>query len=295
VLAVFAVSTAAILIRGASAAPPLTIAAYRLVLGALLFVFPVFVSRGRSGRPDRRTLLVAVLAGVFLAGHFATWIASLAYTSVASSIALVTAHPLVVALGSRLLFGERVTRRVWAGIGVGVAGVVALAFVDHGASDPAGSGTHAHALLGDLLAFAGCIFVAGYFFCGRWARDRVSLVSYVAVAYGTAAVALLALALVTAQPMVGFPPETFAAFLLLALVPQGVGHTLVNRSLRAFPAPIVSLAILGEVPLSTLMAWALLGESVPPARLAAVCVIVLAVAVAVAEPSRIRRSPAPVG
>lgn len=293
-IAVVAVSTAAPLIRGAGEAPPLVIATYRLVLGALIFVVPALWSRGSAPSMSVRTRLVAILAGVFLAAHFATWIASLKHTSVASSIALVTAHPLVVAIGSRLLFGEQVSRRVAAGIGIGLVGIVALAVVDGAHRGPRTAG--ANAVTGDLLAFAGCVFIAGYFFCGRWARARAPLLAYVATAYAAAAVVLVAASAATRQPLFGdFAPGTYVVFLLLALVPQGIGHTLVNRSLRAFPAPVVSLAILGEVPLSTALAWAFLGESVPAPRLLAVGVIVLAVAVAVADPGRVRRSATPVG
>lgn len=293
--AVAAVSTAAVFIRGAGEAPPIVIATYRLVFGATLFVVPALFARGAAPAMDRRTRAVAVLAGVFLAAHFATWIASLRHTSVASSLALVTAHPLIVAIGSRVLFGERVTRRVGVGIAIGLVGIVTVALVDGREGGTSVLPVGANAVLGDLLAFAGCVFVAGYFFCGRWARERVSLLPYVATAYGAAAITLLVTSFVTHQRLFGFAPQTYLFFVLLALIPQGIGHTLVNRSLRAFPAPVVSLAILGEVPLSTALAWAFLGEAVPFPRLLAVSVVVLAVGVAVADPSRVRRQAAPVG
>jgi drug/metabolite transporter (DMT)-like permease len=286
--AIVAISTAAVLIRGASEAPAIVIAAYRLLFGSILIALPaVRPERRRALLAQRgRALGVAILAGCFLAAHFATWITSLRLTNVASSIALVTAHPLFVALGSRWLLGERIARTTGIGIGVGLLGIAWLATLDRARGA-------AESLAGDALAFAGCLFAAMYFLCGRWARGRSSLWSYVTVAYATAALLLLLGVLVTGASMVGYSGVSYLCFVLLALVPQGVGHTLINRALRHMGAPIVSLAILGEVPGATLLAWLLLGEGVPPMRLVAVAVIVLAVALAILAAERTRRDAVP--
>jgi drug/metabolite transporter (DMT)-like permease len=278
--AVFSVSTAAVLIRRVGDVPPLVIAAYRLGLGTLLLWIPGLHRSTRASIRafSARTIAVSALAGVLVAGHFATWIASLQLTNVASSLALVTAHPLAVAVGSRFLLGERISRRTAVGIAVGLGGIIWLAMLDHAR----GAG---ESLAGDALAFAGCLFIAGYFLCGRWIRGHVPLWPYVAVNYAFAALTLLGAVAVSGEPLLGYPPSTYAFLFLLALVPQGIGHTLLNRSLRYFKAPSVSLAILGEAPSATLMAWALLGERLPLERALAVATILGAVAVAV-RPAR---------
>jgi drug/metabolite transporter (DMT)-like permease len=281
ILAVMAVSTAAVLIRAAGEAPPLVIAAYRLLLGSVLLALPVLSAERRRAMADltRPALAAAILAGVFLAGHFATWIASLGMTNVASSIALVTAHPLIVVIGSRWLLGESVGWPTVAGIAIGLAGIAWLGALDH-------SRAEADSLAGDALAFAGCVFAAFYFLCGRWAGARAPFWPYVTVAYATAAVLLLIGVFVTGADLAGYAPRTYVCFVLLALVPQGVGHTLINRALRHVRAPTVSLVILGEVPGATLLAWLVLGEGVPAVRALAVATIVLAVAIALITSGR---------
>lgn len=272
-VAVLAVSTGALFVRGAGEAPPLVIAFVRLLLGTLL-ILP-FARRARPERraPSRRALLLSAVAGILLALHFATWIASLRLTSVASSIVLVTAHPVWVALGAWAFLGERVPKRVWGGIGIAAVGMVLLARVDAGAAP--GS------LTGNALAFAGGIAMAGYLLCGRAVRDQLPLGRYLAITYGTAALVVGVLVLAAGERVSPLGSRTLLSLLLLAVVPQGIGHTLLNRSLRAFGASTVSLATLGEVAGSTALAWMFLGEGVPPLRAAAVLVIVAAVAIGI--------------
>jgi len=277
-IAVLAISTAAVLIRGASEAPALVIAAYRLFLGSLLLLTPAIhpSQRKKLAQLRGRPLALAVLSGILLAGHFATWIASLSHTNVASSLALVTAHPLFVALGSRCFLGERVDRRTVIGIVIGLGGIIWLATLDQSIGKEG-------SLFGDGLAFAGCLFVSFYFLCGRLARTHTPLWPYVTVSYTTAAVIMVIVVLGMRLPVFGYAAETYLLLLLLALIPQGVGHTLINRALRHLSAPKVSVAILGEVPVATALAWLFLGESVPPTRAMAVGVIIVAVIVALGK------------
>jgi len=214
-VAVLAISTGAVLIRGAEAAPPLVIAAYRVGLGSLIILLPgVRPDRWRSlGAMRQRTRVVAVIAGLFLAAHFATWIASLRYTSVASSVALVTAHPLIVAVVGRMVLGEKVPGRTLIGIVIGIAGVAWLASLDHAFGE-------GRSLLGDGLAFSGCVFMAGYVICGRWARSHAPLWPYLAITYSVAAVVLIGLAILDGGEFGGYSGTTVVCLVLLALIPR---------------------------------------------------------------------------
>src|SRR5512137_3152023 len=89
---ILAVSTASIFIRFAQQdTPSLVVAAYRLTLASLILA-PLALTRHRAELRGltRRELLLGLLSGFFLALHFATWISSLEYTTVASSVVLVT-------------------------------------------------------------------------------------------------------------------------------------------------------------------------------------------------------------
>jgi drug/metabolite transporter (DMT)-like permease len=249
---VLAVSCAAILIRLADA-PPLAVAAWRLLLaGAAAGAFAAVARRGELAQLDGRSVALLASAGTALAAHFATWIASLRLTSVASSVALVSTQPVWVALLARVLLRERVPPRGAAGIALAIAGGVAMAGGDVALGRSA--------LVGDLLALAGALAAAVYFVTGRRVRARLSLGAYVGVVYPVAAAALVVLAAVAGTPLRGFAPRTWAALALLALVPQLVGHSLLNWSLRWLSAPFVAVAILAEPVLAILLAIPVLGE-----------------------------------
>lgn len=262
VLAVLAVSTAAVLIK-ACQVPPLGIAAWRLGLASLGFL-AVCAWKRRSplaafaGRPAREVVPVAA-AGVLLGLHFAAWIGSLSFTTVAASVVLVTTNPLWVGLGSWLLLREPPGRSLWEGLALALAGS-ALVTLAGGAS----SGQAPAPLLGNGLALAGALAASGYMLAGRQAQRGVDLLSYVTVVYTVGAGVLGVLALLAGTPLVGYPARDWALLLLLAAVPQALGHTLLNRSLRVFPASVVAVALLGEPVGASVLAWLALGQAVGP-------------------------------
>jgi drug/metabolite transporter (DMT)-like permease len=268
---ILAVSTASILIRHAQAeVPSLVIAAARLAI-ATIVVAPVAAARHRAALAGLggRDLGLAALAGVFLALHFATWIASLEHTSVVSSVVLVTTTPLWVALLAPLALGERLTRAILAGLGLALAGGVLVAW--SGAAPHGGR----HALRGDLLALAGAWMMCGYLLVGRRLRARLALVPYVTLVYGMAAVVLVLAAGLAGHRVARIPAAAWPWLLALALVPQLVGHTTFNWALRHLPASLVAIALLGEPVGSAALAWALLGER-PGALEAAGAALILA-------------------
>ncbi len=254
-VAVAAVSTAAPLIRGAEA-PSLAVAFWRNALAVAVLV-PVTALRRRvevAGLAPRQRR-GALLAGVFLAAHFATWVPSLSFTTVASSVALVATQPVWAALMARAR-GELVPARAWAGIALAVAGAVALSGVDLSISP--------RALLGDALALAGGVLAAAYVTVGSGVRQSVSTTVYTTICYATAASLLGVMCLAGRQPLAGYDPGTWAALAALTAGPQLLGHSVVNRVLRTTSATVVSVAILFEIVGSSLLAWAAFGET-PPA------------------------------
>ncbi len=263
--AIAAASSASILIRYAQAeAGSLIIAAYRLGIATLILAPVVMLRERRALRAlSNRSIRLTLLAGGFLALHFATWIRSLEFTSVASSIVLVQTTPLIVAALSPLLIREPVGRRLVFGLLVATAGSLLVGLSDAcfglscaAAAEPS-AGT---ALTGDLLALGGAAAGAGYLMIGRVVRKHVSLLPYIGIAYGTAAVVLGLSAWAAGDRAVGFSSSTYQWLILLAVLPQLVAHSTYNWALGFLPAAIVSLAQLGEAAGSTLLAIVLLHE-----------------------------------
>jgi drug/metabolite transporter (DMT)-like permease len=241
------------LVRYASA-PALAVAAWRVAF-SVLFIAAVVLARDR-GRAMRamsgRDRALAVAAGLFLAAHFWTWIASLAFTTVASSVVLVSTQPIFVGLLSAAFLRERPAAHQWAGIAVAVTGAAVIGWGDF-AAGPA-------PLVGDLLAVAAAVCVSVYYVIGRRLRQGLDLWSYTAVVYGVAAAALLgAAALHPRVDVAGYPGTDWLVFLALAAGPMLVGHTGVNYALRHLRAYVANLALLGEPIGATLLAWWLPG------------------------------------
>lgn len=270
-----AVGWAAIFIRLADA-PALSTAAWRLVFGSVpLAALALVARRDELVRLSRREQVTLTISGVALALHFATWVASLKLTTVASSVALVTTQPIWVALLAAALLGERVSGRAARAIGVATLGGVLIAGADIAVTG--------RALAGDLLAVAGAVFAAVYFIAGRRVRPSMSLLTYTSVVYGIAAVVLVAVTAGTGQPLTGFSMRTWVMLALMALVAQIVGHSLLNWSLRYLSAPLVSIAILGEPIVSSVLAIPILGEWPGPLRVLGGAVTLVGVYLAVRE------------
>jgi drug/metabolite transporter (DMT)-like permease len=264
VLAVAAVSTSAPLIREA-AAPALVIAFWRNAMACSVLVpYTAVRHRAEATGLDRRERRLAVLAGVLLAAHFATWVPSLSFTSVASSVALVATQPVWAAVIARAR-GEHVPSGAWLGIGIAFAGAVVLSGVDLSLSP--------RALGGDALAMAGGVLAAAYVTVGAEVRRTVSTTVYTSVCYSVTAAALLVVCVLGRQDLTGHSARTWVLLVAITVGPQLLGHSVVNRVLRTTSATIVSVAILFEIVGATFIAWIWFGETPPLAAYPAAVLI----------------------
>ena len=237
--------------------------------------------RAALARLTARELRLAALAGLFLAAHFALWIASLERTTVASSVVLVTTTPLWVGLLSPLFLREPLTRRLALGIVLALAGGVIVGLGGAGGTHAATAGAGpGGALLGDLMALSGAWMMAGYLMVGRRLRAGLTLVPYIFVVYGMAAVLLTVAMAATGRSLFGLAPATYLWLALLALVPQLLGHSSFNWALRYLPASFVAIALLGEPVGSSALAYGLLHEVPTPLELGGAVLILAGIAVA---------------
>jgi drug/metabolite transporter (DMT)-like permease len=268
---ILAVSTASIFIRmtQGEGVPSIVIAAARLTIASLILA-PFALTRYRSELKGltRREWTLGLLSGLFLAFHFASWITSLQYTTVSSSVVLVTTTPLWVALLSPLVLREKITPMIIIGMLLALAGggIVAVSdsctFVAGQLScPPVGEFLRGSAFLGNFLAVFGAWMAAGYILIGRRLRAKMSLVPYIFVVYGMAAVVLIAVMFGMGKSPTGYPPLAYLWLVLLALVPQLLGHTSFNWALRYLPASFVSVTLLGEPIGSTILAVLFLQET----------------------------------
>jgi drug/metabolite transporter (DMT)-like permease len=256
-----------------AAAPVLAIAFWRNAGGAVVLL-PVLLTRERPllAGLRRRDFASSVVAGLFLAAHFAAWLPSLSMTTVAASTALVTTTPIWTALVARFT-GVRLGAMVWWGLVLAVAGAGLIAGVDITVS--------LEALAGDGLALLGAICAGGYVLAGARARDRLPTSAYAVVAYSVCAVVVAVSALLADVPLTGFALRDWLLIAAITVCAQLLGHTLLNLVLSTVGPTMVSLVILLEVPGATLIALALLDEAPPLLALPGMVAVVVGVALVV--------------
>lgn len=252
-ISIVSVSFAAIFIVSCEA-PSLSIAFYRLFFTTLLITPFVFIHRKTRNELlnlPRSTLYIMVVIGVILAAHFALWITSLALTSVASSVILVTAHPLLVGPVSHFFLKERLSIVNTIGIMLSVGGVFILVYGNHGFV----SGLDT--VEGNILAILGGVAAGLYILGGRKVRRTVSVGSYAFVVYAVGTIMLFIICLLFNAPVYNLAIRDYGIILLMAVVAGIFGHTLYNWSLRHVRASLASVVLLGEPIGSSLLAFAL--------------------------------------
>ena len=269
-IAILAVSTASILIRFAQAdgAPSIVIAALRLTFASVLLA-PIALSKylDEIKRFTRTEILLGAFSGIFLAAHFATWITSLEFTTVASSAVFVSTGPLWVALLSPVLLNERLTGIAVMGLGLSLAGGAMIGLSEactwnHGLLCPnLGNILRGRIMWGNFLALAGAWAVTGYLIIGRKIRAGMSLIPYIFLVYGVGAITLIIFMFVSGHALLGYSPKAYGWIFLLAIVPQLIGHTTFNWALKYMPASFVAVATLGEPVGSTILAYFMLAEA----------------------------------
>ena len=278
--AIVAVSTASIFIRFAQAdAPSLMIAALRLTIATLMLA-PVAWSWHREELRSltRQELILGVASGLFLAAHFGTWISSLEYTTVASSVVFVSTGPLWVALFSPMLLNERLRRAAIVGLGIAILGGIIIGLSDtcvwdsglrcpqmdqilQGRAIPSRTDMLAsRTAWGNFLALIGAWTVSGYLIIGRKLRAKLSLIPYIFLVYGIAAIALTITMFAVGQTPFGYPARSYGWIFLLAIFPQLIGHSTYNWVLRFIPATFVALITLVEPVSSAILAYLILNE-----------------------------------
>lgn len=263
-MGIVAISTASIFIKLCDA-PALTIATYRMVISSLVLIpFAGYKKIWREWEGSKMRWLL--FSGLFLSLHFAFWIASLKYTSVASSVVLVTTHPIFVGIGARIFLNEPLRTPLILGILLSVLGCGLIGYGDFLFTQ--------EALVGDGLALLGAMAASGYFLVGRRMREQQNLLTYIFPVYSTSGLILIFLSLLFQKPFFGYSANTYLWMILLALIPQLIGHTTFNWALKFLPASMVAITILGEPVGSTLLAYLILGERLTVFKmLGGVCIL----------------------
>ena len=252
IIGVISISLSAIFVKLAEAESGV-IAFYRMLFSVLI-MSPLFFLKYKHELKslNKKDWLFTSVAGVFLAFHFILWFESLNYTSVASSTVLVTLQPIFALAGTYLFFNEKVSIKAIMATFVAISGSVLIAWGDFRVSGDA--------FYGDILALIACALITGYFLFGQEVRKRLSLITYTMVVYSVSTIVLFLYVLVVDQSFGPYDSNEWILFLLLAIVPNLLGHNLFNWAIKYVSTNIISISILFEPIGATLLAFIIFGE-----------------------------------
>lgn len=238
IVATFAVSWAAVLFKLAGSGP-IPAAFYRLAMASLILAYPAMRKAGQSHNLlTSGEKLLMVISGVVLGLHFAAWVTSLFYTTISNSVIIVSTQPIWVLIMEVIFFKVKLSWKSVIGMIIALIGMLVISQGDlH---------LDREYLIGDLLALAGAIFAAIYLIIGRKLRAKLNNINYIFPVYLIAAITLFIFALSRGDNLTEYPVKTWLIFLLLAIVPTVIGHSLYNWLLKFVSAHKVSMTILGE-------------------------------------------------
>ena len=238
IIGVISVALSAIFVKLATADAGV-IAFYRMLFSVLLML-PIFLLKYREEllKLGKKDWVFSTIAGVFLAFHFILWFESLNYTSVASSTVLVTLQPIFAFVGTYFFFKEKLSFKIILSALVAIAGSVIISWGDFKLS-----GT---AFYGDMLALIACALITTYLLFGQDVRKRLSLITYTFVVYTISTITLFFYVLIKGESFGPYPESDWFWFIMLALIPNLLGHTLFNWALKWVSTNVISIAILFE-------------------------------------------------
>jgi drug/metabolite transporter (DMT)-like permease len=277
---VIGVGWSAIFVR-LSGVPGSTSAFYRMALAQLVFVPWRLASPSPTARLTRGAVVAAIWAGVAFAVDLALFNTAIMRTSVGNATLLGVNAPIFVALGAWMFFGQRPTVAFWSGFALSFVGMVAIV----------GTDVIRHPVLGigDAMAVGGAISYAVYLLYVQRSRAEIDALSFSAISGVVASITLLFICLAIGAPLGGFSSASWAALIALALVTQVAGHLCIAYSLGKIPASIASVVLLGQAPITVILAVPVLHERVTAAQLVGGALVLAGIGVVNLRTSRAAR------
>ncbi|MED3662902.1 DMT family transporter [Ureibacillus sp. FSL K6-8385] len=267
VIGMISISFSAIFVKLAQAESG-AIAFYRMLF-TVLILLPAFIKNRLHELKllYQRDWLFSTVAGIFLAFHFIFWFESLRYTSVASSTVLVTMQPLFAFIGTYLFFKDSITMKTLLSGVIAILGSVLISWGDFRLSG--------NALFGDILALIACVLVTAYFLFGQEVRKRVSLITYTMVVYSISTICLFFYVFIKGESFGPYPLMTWVWFLLLAIIPNLLGHSLFNWSIKWVSTNVISIAVLFEPIGASILALFIFGEKLTASQIIGGLIVIL--------------------
>ena len=278
IIGIVSISFAAIFIRLCDDMPSMTIAGFRFSIASLILLLIACFRKTPLTQLSSKDCFWCALSGVFLALHMILWIMALKMTSVSSAVVLVTTNPIFVGIFSYVLLKEKQSKELVIGILLSFTGSAVIAIGDGGISGLAVEDKTA--LTGDMLALLGAVMASGYLIIGSKMREKMDTFSYILIVYTITAFIVLSAVFIGGYPVIGFKSSSYASAVLLAIVPQLIGHTSFNWVLKHLKTSMVAITILGEPVGASILAYVFFKESISLLQFSGILAIFAAIIIA---------------
>lgn len=281
IIGVISVALSAIFVK-LVAADAGVIAFYRMFFSVLMML-PIFLLKYRKELLvfRRKDWIYSAIAGLFLAFHFIFWFESLNYTSVASSTVLVTLQPIFAFAGTYFFFKEKLSIKTILSAVVAIAGSVVISWGDFKVSGMA--------LYGDMLALIGCALITAYLLLGQDVRKRITLVTYTFVVYSFSTIVLFFYVLIKGESFGPYAGMDWFWFVMLALIPNLLGHTLFNWALKWVSTNVISIAILFEPVGASILAYYVFHETLSTSQIIGGLIVITGILIFVIDERMFRK------
>ena len=257
VIGIISISLASIFVKFCDTVPAMIIATYRMSISTILLCLYIpFNKTNIINSLNKKDISMCLLSGMFLSLHFLLWFLSIKLTNIASSVVLVTTSPIFLGIISKFILKKQIPRNILIAIVLSFIGVILIAQSDSNMLTE----INKKALLGNLLALSGGFMASLYLFIGSIQRTRQCTFEYIFFTYSFSAIIFIIFSLIFEYPFFGYEKNDYIYMFLLAVIPQLIGHTSFNYSLKHLRPESVAIAILGEPVGASILAYFIFDE-----------------------------------
>lgn len=277
VIGIISISLAAIFAKFCNEVSSTMIATYRMGISAFLLclIFP-FNKTKTINLLNKKNILMCFLSGIFLSMHFIFWFTSIKLTNIASSVVLVTTSPIFLGIISKFILKKQIPRKIVAGILLSFIGTILITQSDSNIFDK----INTDILFGDLMALLGSLMASLYLLIGGIQRTRQTTFEYILLTYSFSAITLIILSVFLDIPFTGYGKEAYLFLILLAIIPQLLGHTIFNYSLKHLSPESVAITILGEPVGASILAYFIFDEKLQALQIIGIVLILYSIILA---------------
>lgn len=277
IIGIISISLAAIFVKFCNDVPSLMIATYRMgISAALLCLILPFNKITTIKLLNKTNIFMCFMSGFFLSMHFIFWFISIKLTNIASSVVLVTTSPIFLGIISKFILKKQIPRKITIGIILSFIGTILIAQSDSNIFDK----INRNILFGDFMALLGGLMASLYLFIGGIQRTRQNTFEYILLTYSFSAISLIILSVLLGVPFTGYGNNAYVFMILLAIIPQLIGHTSFNYSLKHLRPESVAIAILGEPIGASILAFFIFGEILQALQLVGIVLILYSITLA---------------